>query len=56
MKNAVNYFDNLLLIHHLLKQGHIAIEQQLDSGRLTAASPPGQGACFTVWLRCEPIE
>jgi len=25
-------------------------------GRLTAASPPGQGACFTVWLRCEPIE
>jgi len=25
-------------------------------GRLGAESPPGQGACFTVWLRCEPIE
>jgi signal transduction histidine kinase len=24
-------------------------------GRLTASSTPGQGARFTVWLRCEPL-
>jgi two-component system, NtrC family, sensor kinase len=24
-------------------------------GRLTASSPGKQGACFTVWLRCEPL-
>ena len=25
-------------------------------GSLTASSPPDQGACFTIWLRCEPLE
>ncbi len=25
-------------------------------GRLDVSSAPGEGACFTVWLRCEPLD
>jgi len=58
-ENQTSIFEPFFTAHKI--DGHglgLWVSQSLVErydGRITLDSPPGQGATFTVWMRCEPL-